>query len=215
MAKSFQERNRKEMTDRRVHWDGAYTTKAETRVSWYQPSPERSLGLIKSVAPPTASIIDVGGGASRLVDALLADGYSDLTVLDVSEVALGRSKMRLGGLAEKVSWVVADITQWQPQRTWDVWHDRAMFHFLTDVGAQDAYIAALKRGTAPGAAVIMATFALTGPERCSGLPVQRYSPATLAARLGPDFSLYAETAETHPTPFGTTQEFVYAALRRR
>jgi 2-polyprenyl-3-methyl-5-hydroxy-6-metoxy-1,4-benzoquinol methylase len=204
------------MTDRRAQWDETYTVKAETQVSWYQPRPDHSIELITSAAPDVAgSIIDVGGGASRLVDALLAEGYRDVTVLDISEVALGRSKTRLGESAGKVAWVVADVTQWQPQRIWDVWHDRAVFHFLTDGGAQDAYIAALERGTAPGSIVIMATFALAGPERCSGLPVQRYSAATLAARLGPDFSLYAERSETHTTPFATQQAFTYAALRRR
>jgi 2-polyprenyl-3-methyl-5-hydroxy-6-metoxy-1,4-benzoquinol methylase len=204
------------MIDRRAHWNETYTAKAETQVSWYQPSPDRSLGLIESAAPyHAASIIDVGGGASRLAGALLAEGYSDVTVLDISEVGLGRSKARLAGLADKVAWIVADITQWQSQRTWNIWHDRAVFHFLMDSGAQDAYIAALKHGTVPGSSVIMATFALAGPERCSGLPVQRYSPATLAARLGADFSLYAEAAETHSTPFGTTQEFAYATFRRR
>jgi hypothetical protein len=203
------------MTDCRAHWDATYTAKADTEVSWYQPSPERSVGLIESAAANRSdSIIDVGGGASRLVDALLADGYSDLTVLDVSDVALGRSQARLGALAEKVSWLVADITQFQPPRIWHVWHDRAVFHFLIDTGAQDAYVAALKRGTAAGSAVILATFALTGPERCSGLPVQRYSSASLAARLGREFELYADAAETHPTPFGTHQEFVYAAFKR-
>jgi 2-polyprenyl-3-methyl-5-hydroxy-6-metoxy-1,4-benzoquinol methylase len=205
----------RKMIDRRAHWNETYTAKAETQVSWYQPRSERSLGLIKSTAPHhAASIIDVGGGASRLADALLAEGYSDVTVLDISEVALGHSKVRLGGLADKVSWIVADITQWQPQRTWDIWHDRAVFHFLMDAGAQDVYIAALKRAILPASVVIMATFALAGPERCSGLPVQRYSPATLAARLGAEFSLYAEATETHSTPFGTTQEFAYAAFRR-
>jgi len=204
------------MTDTRTHWDTTYTAKAETQVSWYQPSPQRSLELIKSAAPNhSSSIIDVGGGASRLVDELRADGYSDLTVLDISEVALGRSKTRLGASSGKVSWVVANITQWQPPRTWDVWHDRAVFHFLSDARDQDAYIAALRHGTATRSAVVMATFALNGPERCSGLPVQRYSPTTLAARLGPDFKLCAEVAETHPTPFGTTQEFTYAAFKRR
>ncbi len=203
------------MTDRRAHWDDTYTAKAETQVSWYQPNPERSLALIEAASPNrSASIIDVGGGASRLVDELLAAGYLDLTVLDLSQVSLDRSKVRLGALACKVSWIVSDITQWQPQRTWDVWHDRAVFHFLTDSGAQNAYLAALERGTKTGSAVIVATFALNGPERCSGLPVQRYSPATLAARLGSHFRLYAEAAETHPTPFGTTQEFSYAAFRR-
>lgn len=204
------------MIDSRAHWDDTYTAKADTQVSWYQPTPQRCLALVKAAAPSlAAAIIDVGGGASRLVDGLLADGYSDLAVLDVSEVALSRSKARLGPLAHKVSWIVADITQWQPQQTWDVWHDRAVFHFLTDPSAQDSYLAALKRGTKAGSAVIMATFALTGPEKCSGLPVQRYSAATLAARLGSDFALYAEATETHATPFGTIQEFSYAAFRRR
>jgi hypothetical protein len=204
------------MIGARAHWNTTYTNKTDTQVSWYQPNPERSLALIRSaVSSRSAGIIDVGGGTSRLVDSLLADGYSDLTVLDVSEVALDRSKARLGEAAGKVTWITADVTQWRPQRTWGVWHDRAVLHFLTDRAAQDAYIAALKRGTATGSAVIMATFALSGPERCSGLPVQRYSPQTLAERFGPDFTLYAEAAETHPTPFGTTQEFCYAAFRRR
>jgi|SRR5579864_921916 len=204
------------MIDTRVHWDNTHTTKADNQVSWYQPSPERSLAFIRSAAASrSAGIIDIGGGTSRLVDALLAGGYSDLTVLDISEVALDRTKARIGEAAAKVTWITADITQWQPQRTWDVWHDRAVFHFLTDRAAQDAYLAALKQGTVPGSAVIIATFALGGPERCSGLPVQRYSPTTLSARFGPDFVLYAEAGETHPTPFGTTQEFSYAALRRR
>ncbi|WP_368911087.1 trans-aconitate 2-methyltransferase [Taklimakanibacter deserti] len=200
----------------RAHWDNTYTTKSDTQVSWYQPVPERSLALITSAAPdPSAAIIDVGGGASRLVDALLAEYYADITVLDVSEVALGRSRERLGDAAEKITWITADITRWQPQRTWDVLHDRAVFHFLTDKTAQDAYVAALMAATKAGSTIIIATFALDGPERCSGLPVQRYSAETLAARLGPDFSLYAASKETHPTPFGTTQQFSYAAFRRR
>ena len=202
------------MTDRRAHWDQTYTAKDDTQVSWHQPNPERSLALIKSAAPSSASVIDVGGGASRLTDALLAEGYRDLTVLDISQAALERTKARLGDLARMVTWIAADITEWRPMRTWDIWHDRAVFHFLTDAASQDAYIAALKQATVPGSAAIMASFALEGPERCSGLPVQRYSPQTLAARLGPDFQLYAEEAETHRTPFGTTQAFSYAAFRR-
>jgi hypothetical protein len=202
------------MTEPRTHWDQTYTTKDETRVSWYQQHPGRSLELIKAASPVPASVIDVGGGASILADTLLAEGYTDLTVLDISEVALGRSKARLGDLSDRITWLVADITQWQPQRTWNIWHDRAVFHFLTDAQAQDAYIAALKTGTLRGSTVIVATFALNGPEKCSGLPVQRYSPATLAARLGPDFDLYAQGSETHQTPFDTSQEFSYAVLRR-
>jgi hypothetical protein len=204
------------MADRRAHWDGTYTAKGETEVSWYQPVPERSLDWIKAAAPDhAAAIIDVGGGASRLTDHLLAADYADLTVLDISEVALSRTKARLGADADKVSWIVSDVTEWTAQRRWNVWHDRAVFHFLTDSALQDAYVRALVAGTAPGATVIMAAFAPNGPERCSGLPVQRYSPAELAARLGGEFVLTGEAAERHHTPFGTTQEFAYALFRRR
>ena len=204
------------MIDRQKHWNDTYSAKAENQVSWFQIKPERSLELITAAAPDqTAPIIDIGGGASRLADTLLPLGYRDLTVLDIAATGLSRSKARLGTQADKLSWIVADVTQWQPQRTWRVWHDRAVFHFLTEPKAQDSYIAALKRGTVAGSSVIMATFALTGPERCSGLPVQRYSPATLAQRLGAEFALYAESEERHATPFGTAQQFQYAAFHRR
>ncbi len=200
------------MTDRRDHWDHAYTVKSDTAVSWYQDVPERSLALIRKAG--RGAVIDIGGGASRLVDRLLAETYDDLTVLDISDVALGRSKERLGAQADKVAWIVADITQWAPERQWDIWHDRAVFHFLTDEAAQDAYIAALKAGTRSGSHIVISTFALSGPEKCSGLPVQRYSAETLAARLGKDFLLETQEAETHPTPFGTTQDFTFAVFRR-
>ncbi|SMF27864.1 Methyltransferase domain-containing protein [Tistlia consotensis] len=204
------------MTDARHHWDDTYAAKTDTQTSWYQPLPRRSLDLIRAAAPSrSAGIIDVGGGTSRLVDELLRDGRSDLTVLDISEIAIARSRARLRRRADSVAWIVADVTRWRPRRTWDVWHDRAVFHFLTDRDAQDAYIAALKRGTHAGSAVILATFAPTGPERCSGLPVQRYSPGSLAARLGADFALDFEASEAHQTPFGTTQDFSYAAFSRR
>ena len=204
------------MIDRQKHWNDTYSAKAENQVSWFQVKPERSLALITACARDYAApIIDIGGGASRLADELLALGYGDITVLDIAEAGLARSQARLGAQAEKLSWIVADVTQWQPQRAWQVWHDRAVFHFLTEPEAQDAYIAALKRGTAAGSSVIMATFALNGPERCSSLPVQRYSPATLGQRLGADFALYAEHEECHATPFGTNQQFQYAAFRRR
>lgn len=203
------------MVDRRKHWNDTYAAKAEDQVSWFQVKPERSLALITAAAPDHAApIIDIGGGASRLADTLSALGYTDLTVLDIAESGLAKSKARLGAEAAKLSWIVADVTAWQPPRVWPVWHDRAVFHFLTEPEAQDAYIAALKRGTRAGSSVVIATFALDGPERCSGLPVQRYSPATLAKRLGADFALYAEGEESHATPFGTTQQFQYAAFRR-
>lgn len=199
--------------DRQAHWNAAYTAKDENQVSWYQDVPARSLAMIAQAAP-SGSVIDVGGGASRLVDALLDAGHADVAVLDISEVALDRAKVRLGMKAAKVQWLCADITQWTPKRTWDIWHDRAVFHFLTETSAQDTYIKALKAATRPGSAVILSTFAPSGPERCSGLPVQRYSAAGLAARLGGDFVLYDEAMEAHVTPWSTTQDFAYAALRR-
>ena len=197
------------------HWQTVFATRAESEVSWYQPRLETSLRLITDAAADrTSGIIDIGGGTSTLVDSLLDLGYSDLTVLDISEAALERARARLGGRASEVDWIAADVTRWIPARQWQVWHDRAAFHFLTDIERQDAYIAALKRATAPGASVIIATFALDGPERCSGLPVQRYGPETLAARLGPDFTLVSGRPEPHVTPKGAIQRFSYGLLKR-
>lgn len=199
----------------RSHWEDVYTSKAETAVSWYQPHSARSLEWIVSAAPGAgAAIVDIGAGASTLVDDLIARGYVDLTVLDVADAALAKSKTRLGNKAASVSWIVADITQWHPARTYDVWHDRAVFHFLTEAPQQDAYVAALEAGTHAGSTIVMATFALDGPEQCSGLSVQRYSSATLAARLGSSFILTGQADETHKTPWALEQRFTYAVFRR-
>jgi hypothetical protein len=204
------------MDDSRSHWQRVYTTKPPAEVSWHQERSTLSFALINAAAPAAmAGIIDVGGGASTLVDTLLEAGRSDLTVLDISEAALAHTKMRLGARAGQVAWVVADVTAWRPERTWDVWHDRAVFHFLTDTAQQDAYIAALFRATCTGASVIISTFAPEGPERCSGLPVQRYSAESLAKRLGGDLVLTGGGAEQHVTPWGSAQAFAYAVFRRR
>lgn len=203
------------MPDGKLHWDQTYEAKGD-HVSWFQESPGRSFEMIRAAAPArNTGIIDVGAGASRLVDALVAEGYFDLTLLDISKVALSRTRARLGTSARGINFIAADITRWAPTRSWDLWHDRAVFHFLTTPSAQKAYVRALGQGTKPGAIIILATFALSGPETCSGLPVQRYSPETLAARLGPDFVLETASEETHQTPFGTTQDFTYAGFRRR
>lgn len=203
------------MTSSRSHWDSTYSAKGDN-VSWYQAGQSRSLEMIRAAAPMRGmSVIDIGAGASRLADNLLVAGYCDLTLLDISDTALARTKARLGGVPNKIAWITADVTQWNPARTWDVWHDRAVFHFLTGGDMQDAYIAALRQATRPGSTVILSTFALTGPEKCSGLPVQRYSADTLAARLGPDFVLYTKGAEQHHTPFNTIQDFIYAGFRRQ
>lgn len=203
------------MAGRQEHWDTVYTTKATDAVSWFQPEATRSLALIAAASPhPDRSVIDVGGGASTLIDGLLARGYRDLTVLDISAAALEAARARLGAAAQQVIWLVADVTQWQPDRTWDIWHDRAVFHFLTEAAQQDAYVAALTRATRPGSTVIIATFAPDGPEKCSGLPVQRYDADAVAKRLGPRFALVDQVREIHRTPWDSEQRFSYAVLNR-
>ncbi|MBS4085001.1 MAG: class I SAM-dependent methyltransferase [Rhizobiales bacterium] len=203
------------MTSRRQHWEDVYQAKQETDVSWFQPKPELSLALIREHAPQTnASVIDIGGGASSLAAALLGLGYRDLAVLDISSAALERAKANLGADAAKIEWIVADITAWQPQCRWQVWHDRAVFHFLTDTASQDAYIRALNAATETGAIAIISGFAPDGPEKCSGLPVVRYDAQSLSKRIGPDFELLAEQREEHHTPGGAMQKFYYAVLRK-
>ena len=200
---------------RRQHWDKVYATKASTQVSWYQTVPAVSLSLIRaSGVGPAAKIIDIGGGASTLADHLLAEGYHAVTVLDVASAALDQSKQRLGPAADQIKWLVADITTWQPTTHYDLWHDRAVFHFLTDPQDRSAYLTALKSAVHPGATVILATFALDGPERCSGLPVHRYSPETLATELGHEFTLVQTESEEHQTPSGAIQRFVYCRFTR-
>lgn len=200
-------------TSRRDHWDGVYTAKAEGEVSWFQPSPEASLELIGRFGSlARSSVIDIGGGMSRLVDALVAAGNSDLAVLDLSSVALDAARKRLG--AGGVEWIVADVTQWRPRRTYDFWHDRAAFHFLTQAADRAAYIEALHEAVRPGRHAIIATFAPDGPERCSGLPVVRYDPETLARVIGPAFELVGHRREAHATPWGGLQSFQFSVLRR-
>lgn len=203
------------MTDLQTHWDQAYTSKLETGVSWYQPLLAKPLEFIRKAAPDnTASVLDIGGGASTLPSSLLDAGYTDVTVLDISQAALARSQERMGKDSNRVQWLIADITAWTPHRTWDVWHDRAVFHFLTETATQDRYIAALRAGTEVGSTLVISTFALDGPERCSGLPVQRYTPESLAGRIGDPFNLVDQHAERHTTPGGSIQGFSYAVLRR-
>lgn len=180
-----------------------------------QDNPATSLELIGKYAPSLdAPIIDIGAGASRLVDALLARGYSDITILDLSEQALDSVRKRLGERASEVTMITGNITQWQPSRSHAIWHDRAVLHFLTESQDQQAYIDALTAGSRAGSTVIISTFAPEGPERCSGLPVRRYSPAELAARLGASFALVESRKEEHFTPGGRTQDFTVAIFKR-
>lgn len=204
------------MTSRHDHWQTVYSTKSDSAVSWFQERPETSLELVTTGnLPLDARIIDVGGGASRLVDALLDAGYSALTVLDIAPAALDAAGARLGARAEAVRWVTADITAWTPAAPFDVWHDRAVFHFLIDAADREAYRGALTAGVTPGGRVIIGTFAPDGPEKCSGLPVMRYSPEALAAELGNDFALVECRQEAHATPSGAVQHFQFSVFARR
>lgn len=198
------------------HWTTVYETKDASSVSWYQQEPSPSLRALDRLGVDrSAALIDVGGGASNLVDALLKQGWSDLTVLDIAESALDVARARLGPEAIRVSWEAADITTWTPPRPYGVWHDRAVFHFLTEPEQRTAYRSALAEGLAPDGVLIIATFALDGPERCSGLMVQRYDAAALALEMGDDFELLDSWPEHHVTPGGTSQSFNWCAFRRR
>jgi SAM-dependent methyltransferase len=204
------------MSDRTTHWQNVYATKGEAEVSWFQVSPAISLEMIRAAnSDHNAGIIDIGGGASRLVDALLQDGYRDIAVLDLSANALDAAKARIGAAAANVDWIVADATTWRPAKIYDIWHDRAAFHFLTDARDRAAYVERLRTAVAPGGQVIIATFALDGPEKCSGLPVQRHDSASLSAELGPEFELVETRSEIHHTPWQSTQAFQFSRFRRR
>jgi ubiquinone/menaquinone biosynthesis C-methylase UbiE len=205
-----------EVMSTREHWDAIYRHKAPDSVSWYRPHLEQSLAWIDSCAlDPRAHVVDVGGGASTLVDNLLDRGFERISVVDLSAQALAQAQARLGDSARAVRWVVGDATtQLFDKDSVDLWHDRAVFHFLTEPAQRDAYIAALRRSVRQGGYVIIATFGPQGPERCSGLPVVRYSPAGIAAALGSDFVLENEANVEHTTPAGASQAFAYALCRR-
>lgn len=227
---------------RTAHWQGVYGSKAETQVSWFEASPALSLELMAEAGfatdipatdiPATAggatgdmparkeAIIDIGGGASRLVDELLRRGYRALSVLDISATALETARDRLAHdpvlrpAAAGVTWIAADITRWRPDRSYDLWHDRAALHFLTDPADQQAYRAALAAALRPCGIAIIGTFAPEGPERCSNLPVQRHDAASLAQLFGPGFELLATRRHDHVTPWGAVQHFQFSTFRR-
>jgi SAM-dependent methyltransferase len=201
--------------DKRAHWEAVYTTKAADRVSWFQRSAEPSLKMIRaSGIAKDDGIIDIGGGASVLAAELLDAGFRDVSVLDIAEAALAASKARLGPRASEVRWIVADILSWTPPRRFALWHDRAVFHFLTGARDRAVYRSALEKALGPGGHLILATFAPDGPERCSGLDVHRWSPEGLAAELGPGFAPVESTNEAHVTPGGATQHFIWCRFRR-
>jgi ubiquinone/menaquinone biosynthesis C-methylase UbiE len=198
------------------HWENVYSTKATTSVSWFQEHAETSLSIIRSTGvAKDAAIIDVGGGASTLVDDLLSGGYENISVLDLSAVALAAAKKRISSLSSKVTWLEADVTKVDlPTHYFDVWHDRAVFHFLITPEDRAAYVSTVLRAVKPGGHVIVATFAEDGPTQCSGLPVMRYRADELHAEFGGAFTLLQHSKEVHRTPFGTDQQFVYCYCRK-
>lgn len=201
---------------RQAHWEGVYAEKGESEVSWFQESPAPSLELIARVGATAASaIIDIGGGASRLVDNLVQRGFEGVTVLDLSHAALEAAKARLGNSASRVHWIIADATVWEPAKAYDIWHDRAAFHFLTDQHDRAAYVARLSRGLKIGGFAIIATFAPDGPERCSGLPVVRYDAASLGQAIGHAFQLVDTLRHVHATPWGSQQFFQFSVFQRK
>jgi SAM-dependent methyltransferase len=203
------------VTPAQAHWEHIYQSKDWATLSWHERTPGRSLELImESVRSPDGRIIDVGGGDSQLVDALLDRGHTEITVLDLSSEALAHSQQRLGARASAVIWLEGDVTQVSlPSGHYDLWHDRAVFHFLTSESDRVRYIDAAARALEPGGTVVIGTFALDGPTRCSGLDVVQYSPESLAAAFGPDFQLAQGLRDVHVTPSGVEQHFSYAVLR--
>lgn len=200
----------------REHWEAVWGKRSEQETSWFEPSPARSLAFIEaSGVARSEPVIDVGGGASRLVDELLARGHDDVTVLDISDAALEQARQRLGPRADSVTWLCADVTSLRLERPVALWHDRAVLHFLVEEEARERYVAALVSGLRPGGHAVLATFAPDGPERCSGLLVRRYDEDGLSALLGSEFELLRSERHAHVTPAGAEQRFVYTLFRRR
>jgi trans-aconitate methyltransferase len=203
-------------SDRREHWRRVWGTKSPEQVSWYQAEPRVSLELIAAAGvAKDAGIIDCGGGASILVDRLLDHGYSNLAVLDIAGAAMRVSQSRLGARAQAVAWHEADVTNFEPPRRYALWHDRAVFHFLTEAEDRRRYVATLRKALEPGGAVVIAAFAPDGPPKCSGLEVMRHDERSLGAALGEEFELRETRHETHRTPSQADQHFIYCRFRHR
>ena len=202
--------------DIKTHWEHIYERKAPTQVSWYQEHAQLSLQYIRNTGiPKTGHIIDIGGGASTLVDDLIEDGFQHISILDISGAALQLARQRIGERAHHVNWMEADITQADlSHQAYDVWHDRAVFHFLTQPKDRQCYIERVRYAVRPGGHVIVATFAADGPDHCSGLEVARYDSESLHGEFGEDFELVNSSPETHYTPFGTEQKFIYCYCRK-
>ena len=199
---------------KRVHWDEVYRLKGEQELSWHEDSPATSLALIREIKAPLARVIDIGGGSSVLAGQLLADGVQLVAVLDISEIALERAKERIGESSSHIRWIVGDVTALKDIGQFDIWHDRAVFHFLTRLEDRKNYIALAKETLTIGGHLVISTFSLDGPEKCSGLPIQRYDAKALGVEFGENFTLLRELNEVHTTPWGNPQKFAYAVFRR-
>lgn len=199
--------------NRQQHWENVYATKAATEVSWYESEPRVSLELIEETPPPRGRVIDIGGGASLLVDRLIDRGFAKVAVLDVSQRALATAKQRLGDRAEQVEWIPGDVTALDDVGQFDVWHDRAVFHFLTDADDRRRYVELALRTLPRGGHLILGTFALDGPPKCSDLDVCRYDAERLGDELGPQFELVRQLTHTHTTPWGKPQPFFFGVYR--
>ena len=197
------------------HWQQVYSSKVADEVSWFQRDPEVSLALIHQFSLTQDAVIDVGAGQSLLVDELLNDGYSDVTVLDISQIAIDAVRVRLGAIGEKISYVVTDVRHWASNKKYSVWHDRAVFHFMTSVDDVDAYVSAVSESVRCGGVAIIGTFAEDGPTQCSGLDVSRYSVPQLAETFSASFELVASESEVHVTPWGSAQHFNWVVLKHR
>jgi cyclopropane fatty-acyl-phospholipid synthase-like methyltransferase len=197
------------------HWENVYDTKSPSEVSWTQEVPQTSLDFIKAFnLPKSASIIDIGGGDSKLVDYLIQEGYQNVTVLDISAKALEKTKERLGEKSAFVKWIVQDITVFEPAITFDIWHDRATFHFMTTEDQITKYLAIARNNVSTGGYVVLGTFSANGPEKCSGLPIKQYSEELLTQQLGNGFKKLKCITEDHTTPFNTTQNFLFCSFKK-
>ncbi|MBL0372968.1 class I SAM-dependent methyltransferase [Rhizobium sp. KVB221] len=204
-----------DLSERTRHWETVYSTKSDKDVSWFEENPVISLEVIDAAwGSAPASVLDIGGGASRLVDALLARPGCRVTVLDLSKSALEAARARIGENADAVDWVVADVTDWQPQKTYDIWHDRAALHFLTQPEERAAYVRTLSAALRVGGIAVIGTFAPDGPEKCSGLPVMRHDAESLAQMLGDGLSLLDSRRHEHLTPWGSIQKFQFSTFKR-
>ena len=202
------------MSERQAHWQRVYTSKEENQLSWHEDAPALSLALLGEAGlRPEMAVIDIGGGTSRLVDALVASEQAHITILDLSAAALDTAKKRLAG-AGNVEWVAGDVTEWQPKRSYDLWHDRAAFHFLTDPEDQRADVRVMARALKTGGRAVIGTFAPDGPEKCSGLPVARHDAASLRGVLGEGFSLISTRRNEHTTPWGAVQQFQFGTFEK-